>query len=123
MYHVHVVDNGVQAKEKTEQLAASGFTKEQIYVFTHEKNHSDNLTDALGTGEVGIQEQGIFESIGNLFKSRGDELRSKMQSLGLSEVEADQYEEQLDNHKVVVIASNEGSDKDNTKTEPYPPRL
>lgn len=115
MYKVLVVENSVQAKEKVEQLAAEGFTKEQVYLFSHNKEFSKDLTDATDTGSVGIKEQGIFEKLGNVFKERGDELRSKLQSLGLSEVEAQQYEEELDNHKVVVVASNQASDTNNTK--------
>ena len=39
-----------------------------------------------------------------MFRSRGDELRAKMESLGLTENEANKYEQELDFGKVVVIA-------------------
>ena len=115
MYQVFVVENSVQAKEKVEQLAAEGFTKENVYLFSHNKEFSKDLTDATDTGNIGIGEQGFFESVGNLFKKRGDELRSKLESLGLSELEAQQYEKDLDDHKIVIVTSNQASDVDNTK--------
>ena len=40
----------------------------------------------------------------NVFRSRGDELRSKMVSLGLTENEAAHMEEELDKGKVVIVA-------------------
>ncbi len=115
MYQVYVVENSVQAKEKIEQLTSEGFTKDNIYLFSHSKDFSKDLTDATDTSSIGIGEQGFFESVGNLFKKRGDELRSKLQSLGLSELEAQQYEKDLDEHKIVVITSDQASDTDNTK--------
>lgn len=107
MYQVHVVENGVQAKEKIDHLITSGYTKENIYLFAHDKDRSEHLTDGTNTESVGVGEQGILDSLGNLFKSRGDELRSKFQSVGLTETEANQYEKELDKGKVVVVASNE----------------
>ena len=115
MYQVYVVENSVQAKEKVEQLASEGFSKEQIYLFSHNKEFSKDLTDATDTGSIGITEQGFFESVGNLFKKRGDELRSKFEALGLSEMEADQYEKDLDDHKIVIVTSNQASDTNSTK--------
>ncbi|WP_163099631.1 general stress protein [Peribacillus alkalitolerans] len=106
MSSVYVVENGVQAKEKVEQLTASGHTKENIYVFTHDKSRSEHLTDLTNTENVGMKEQGLFDSVGNLFRSRGDELRTKMTSLGLSQAEAEKYEKELDYGKVVVVATN-----------------
>jgi hypothetical protein len=105
MYKVHVVENGVQAKEVIDRLQGEGFLREEVYIFAHDKDTSKDLTDATHSGKVGIKEQGVFDSMGNVFKKRGDELRSKMQNLGLTETEAKQYEEDLDKFKVVVIAS------------------
>lgn len=104
MHQVHVVENGVQAKEKIEVLAVSGYTKDDIYIFAHDKDRSEHLTDATHTESVGMKEQGMFDSLGNVFRSRGDELRSKMENLGLTKVEAEKYEEELDYGKVVVVA-------------------
>lgn len=115
MYQVYVVENSVQAREKIEQLTSEGFTKDHIYLFSHNKEFSKDLTDATDTSPIGIGEQGFFESVGNLFKKRGDELRSKLQSLGLSEIEALQYEKDLDEHKIVIVTSDQASDIDNTK--------
>lgn len=105
MYRVFVVENGVQATEKISTLVNEGFSKDQIYLFAHDENRSEHLSEATNTNEVGLEEQGVLGSIGNLFKDRGDELRSKFESLGLSHIEAEKYEEELDSGKVVLIGA------------------
>ena len=98
------VENAVQAKDEIEKLVMQGFSHDDIYIFAHDKRRSDNISDALDTEEVGIQEQGFIDSMKNMFSSRGDELRSKMEAAGLSTAEAAAAEEELDQGKLVVIA-------------------
>jgi hypothetical protein len=71
----------------------------------HGKDRSEDLSDALDTNEIGVNEQGVFDSIANVFRSRGDELRSKMESLGLTDTEAQQFEKELDRGRVLVVAA------------------
>ncbi len=93
-----------RAKQVIEQLLMQGFIKNDIYLFAHDKDRSEYLTDSLDINEVGVEEQGFFGSITNVFQTRGDELRSKLGSLGLSTTEADHYEEELDHGRCVVVA-------------------
>ncbi|MED4473611.1 general stress protein [Oceanobacillus caeni] len=88
MEQVKLVENDVQAKEAIEQFLNQGFTRDEVYLLAHSKDHSENLTNAMNTNDIGVAEQGIVNSIANVFRSRGDELRSKMESLGLSNLEA-----------------------------------
>lgn len=83
-------------------------TKEEVYLLAHDKNRSKDLTEALETNDVGVSEQGTFDLVVNVFRSRGDELRSKIQSLGLSDAEAQQYERELDQGRVLVVATKAG---------------
>jgi hypothetical protein len=99
-----IVENAVQAKKEIDDLATKGYTHDDIYIFAHDKRRSDNITDALNTEEVGMKEQGFLDSMKNMFSSRGDELRSKMEAAGLSSQEADAYEKELDEGKLVIIA-------------------
>ncbi|PLR67793.1 MULTISPECIES: general stress protein [Bacillaceae] len=99
-----VVENGIQATEKINHLEVEGFVKDDIYLFAHDPSRSKHLTSGTDTESVGISEQGVFSSMKNVFRSRGDELRSKMVSLGLTENEAAHMEEELDKGKVVIVA-------------------
>ncbi|MEH7155322.1 general stress protein [Neobacillus drentensis] len=105
MRQVKVVENGLQAKQEIEQLLNQGFTKDEVYLLAHRKDRSEDLTEALDIKDIGVNEQGFFDSIANVFRSRGDELRAKMESLGLTDTEAQRYEEELDRGRVMVIAA------------------
>jgi len=98
------VENAVQAKTEIEKLEAQGFTHDEIYIFAHDKDRSKHITDALDTESVGMKEQGLLDSMKNLTSSRGDELRTKMASVGLTVQEAEQYEKELDLGKLVLVA-------------------
>ena len=107
MVTVHVVENGVEAKDTIQSLETQGYNKENIYLFAHDEDRSEHLTEATDTGAVGMKEQGFLNSITNVFKSRGDELRSKFEALGMSAQEAEQYEVELDKGRLVLVASDQ----------------
>ena len=100
-----IVENAVQAKEEIEKLETQGYSRDKVYVFAHFKKRDDDINDALDTEKVGIQEQGFLDSLKNMFSSRGDELRSKMEAAGLSKQEAANAEEELDKGKLIIIAN------------------
>lgn len=45
-----------------------------------------------------------------MFRSQGDELRSKMEELGLSTYEAVSYQKQLDEGKVLLVFKDDNQD-------------
>ncbi|WP_342563069.1 general stress protein [Paenibacillus sp. FSL R7-0345] len=102
--YAKLLENGVQAIEEVNRLRDSGYTKDNIYVISHDQDRENRIVDAANTNEVGLGEEGLFGSIANLFRSRGDALRSKITALGFSAAEAGFYEKELDAGKVLVIA-------------------
>src|SRR4051812_16330779 len=105
MTQVKLVENGLQAKKEIEQFLTQGFTKDEVYILAHNKDRSEDLTEALDISGIGVDEQGFVDSIANVFRSRGDELRSKMESLGLTDTEAQKFEKELDRGRVMVVAA------------------
>lgn len=99
-----IVENAVQAKKEIDELTTQGYTHDDIYIFAHDKKRADNITDALDTESVGMKEQGFLDSMKNMFTSRGDELRSKMEAAGLTAEDAADAEKELDHGKLVLIA-------------------
>lgn len=102
--YAKVVQNGLQAVDTVQELRAIGYHSDDIYVIAHNQDQADRIVENSNANEVGIKEEGIFDAIANLFRSRGDELRAKIVSLGFTELEADYYEKELDLGKVLVIA-------------------
>jgi hypothetical protein len=99
------VENAVQAKAEVERLQSQGYDEDNIYIFAHDKRREADITKALDTESVGTKEQGFLNGMKNLTSSRGDELRAKMSAVGLSDQEAEEYEEELDKGKLVIIAN------------------
>ncbi|MFD2670987.1 general stress protein [Marinicrinis sediminis] len=102
---VEIVDNGVQALDTVKRMHGQGIEGARIYVLAHEEKRTAHIADATDAQEIDIAEEGMFRSLANIFRSRGDELRSKLESVGLTEEEANHYEEVLDQGKVLVIAT------------------
>lgn len=98
------VENVVQAKTQVEMLEIEGYSRDDIYIFTHSPERSNHVSDALHTKEVGLEEQGFIDSMKNMFTSRGDELRNEMEAVGLSKEEAAIAEAKLDMGKLILIA-------------------
>ncbi|MFK2826898.1 general stress protein [Bacillus sp. B190/17] len=107
MLTTKTVENALQAKNEIDGLLAQGYSLDHVYILAHDEHRTEDIADALQTNEVGMKEQGLLSSMGNMFQSRGNELRSKMESLGLSQQEAETYERELDKGKLVVIANKQ----------------
>lgn len=102
--YAKVVENGIQAVETVKELRNAGYRYEDVYVLAHSQDRTDRIADTVDANEIGIKEEGVFDSLANLFRSRGDELRAKIVSMGFQQSEAEFYEKELDLGKVLVIA-------------------
>lgn len=98
------LENAVQAKKKIEELETQGYTHDDIYIFAHSQDREDKIAETLESETVGMGEMGFLNKMKNMFSSRGDEIRSKMQSIGLTEAEADEGESELDKGRLLLVA-------------------
>ncbi|MFH0071227.1 general stress protein [Peribacillus sp. NPDC056705] len=105
--YAKVVENGTQAVHEVQNLRQSGYDHDRIFVLAHDSDMTSRIVDVADANEVGIKEEGVIDAFANLFRSRGDELRAKIVSLGFTEAEAGFYEKQLDLGKVLVVARKE----------------
>jgi hypothetical protein len=99
-----IVENGIQALEAVKELHKVGYTMEDIYVLAHHEDVTHKVAVLANVNEIGIKEEGVLNSLANLVRSRGDEMRSKLQSMGYSEMEAGHLEEELDKGHILVIS-------------------
>ena len=100
----YVVENGVQATQIIQELEGEGYHKDQIYLFAHDSTRSKHLTDQTDTRHIGLKEEGIFDKMANAFRSRGEKLRERMTTIGVSQSKAMELERELDNGRVVIVA-------------------
>jgi hypothetical protein len=87
-------------------LKAKGIHEDDLYVLSHEREDTRDLADNADVNTIGLKEEGLGTAVSNVFHSRGDELRNKMTEIGLSDVEADQYEKKLDMGKILLIVND-----------------
>jgi hypothetical protein len=100
---VWTVNDVEEVKEKVQQFIRAGYPDNSIYVLTHDSDRTKRVAEETNTDRIGLIEEGLGTSIANIFRSRGDELRSKLRSLGVSKSEAERLEAELDKDKIVVI--------------------
>lgn len=98
------VENVVHAKQEVEELETKGYSRDDIYIFSHEPKLEGKIAETFKTEEVGMKEQGFMDTMKNVFSKRGDELRAHFESLGVSKSDAEELESILDQGKLVVIA-------------------
>ncbi|QYR20581.1 general stress protein [Paenibacillus sp. sptzw28] len=124
--NVHTVDNISEAMEQLSRYKSLGYDKDHLYVLAHDKDRTKRIAETADAERIGIYEEGLDTAIANIFRSRGDELRAKLKSMGVSPEEAERLEMEMDKDKIVIIAWG-GSEYDDNDYDPnivyYPPLL
>jgi hypothetical protein len=103
---VHEFNSQQELVAAASDLKAKGIHEDDLYVLSHERDDTRDLADNADVNTIGLKEEGLGTAIKNVFESRGDELRKKMTEIGLSDVEADQYEKKLDMGKILLIVQD-----------------
>ncbi|MFC4024290.1 general stress protein [Oceanobacillus longus] len=98
--------NEEQLKTDVNKLQARGVKKGDIYLLTHDDERTGRLADGSETNTIGMKEMDFSSAVGNMFNSQGDELRTKLEEMGFSKAEAENYEEDLDDGKILLMVTN-----------------
>lgn len=101
---VRIVDSITEVQEQVRLFQDEGYLSENIFVLTHDKDRTSRIADHTDAATIGVTEEGLGTAIANIFRSTGDELRAKMRSLGISLLDAERLEAEMDLDKVLVIA-------------------
>jgi hypothetical protein len=112
-----LVSNQEQAIREIHAFQKEGYAPEEIYVLAHDDRTSIGLTELTNINSVGLYEEGLADSFSNLFRSKGDQLRSKMHALGLSKAETDHFERELDKGKILVLVWFDDSHDDDLESQ------
>ncbi|WP_330949420.1 general stress protein [Virgibacillus sp. MG-45] len=98
--------NDEQLANDVNKLKENGVRKEDIYILAHDDDRTDRIASNAGANTIGMEEMDLKDMVGNLFRKQGDELRTKMKEMGFSQVEAEKYEEDMDEGKVLLMVEN-----------------
>lgn len=101
---VSVVNNGLEVPKILKSRLDEGYLKENLFVIAHSDDRTEHISEKTEAREISVLDEGPITALANLFRSKGDELRAKLRSMGVSEEESNRLESQMDQGKVVVLA-------------------
>ncbi len=87
-----------------QKLKDNGVDKNNVYVLSHDDDRTERVAENADASTIS---QSFGDAVGNMFNKKGDELRSKLEEVGLSEAEATNYEKELDDGKILLIVDGE----------------
>ncbi|PKR76886.1 general stress protein [Halalkalibacillus sediminis] len=97
--------NDEKLVEDIKKLSENGVRRDDVYVLSHDDDRTKRIANNAGANTIGFSEQDLKNAVGNMFAKKGDELRSKLQEIGFSEAESENYEEDMDEGKVLLIVT------------------
>ncbi len=95
--------NETELIHEVSQLSAQGIDKDNVYVLSHDADRTHRIVEEAEANEIGLKEMGLSKTIEQVFRPEGDQLRMKMEEIGLTEQEAEHYERKLDEGKILLI--------------------
>lgn len=84
------------------KLKQNGVNTNTVYVLSHDPNRAERIVN--NTEVLGIDYNRT--KLNQSFEKQGDELREKLQEVGLFEKEANEFEEHMDEGKVILIVND-----------------
>jgi hypothetical protein len=100
---VFTVNTIMDVRKKVEQLEREGYYKEDIFVLTHDKKRTDEISEQTVGHGIGTAEEGVLTTIANLFRSTGDGLCAKLRAMGVSKEQAERLESEMERGLIVVL--------------------
>lgn len=101
--------NDEQLQKDIMALKNHNVDPDNVYVLSHDDDRTERIAKNAGANTIGLKEMNLGSAMGNMFKKKGDELRTKLKEIGFSQEEASNYEKDMDEGKVLLIVTNEES--------------
>ncbi|UJL47765.1 general stress protein [Virgibacillus sp. NKC19-16] len=98
--------NDEHLKTDVSILKDKGIDKDDVYILSHDDDRTDRVAGGADANTIGLSEMDFKEAVGNMFNSKGDELRTKLEEMGFTQAEAENHEEEMDEGKIFLIVTN-----------------
>ncbi|UTR12047.1 general stress protein [Evansella sp. LMS18] len=102
-----VFHNDETLSESISKLRKDGVRDDDIYVLSHDNDHERRTRKETDANKIGVSETGVGTAVKNVFRSKGDKLRSKMMEIGFDSDKAGELEEELDKGKSLLVVTNQ----------------
>ncbi|MCR6097925.1 general stress protein [Salipaludibacillus agaradhaerens] len=102
--------NDEEVVSSIQALKNKGISGDNIYIVAHDDDRTKRVADNADANTIGMSEQSFGEATKNLFRQKGDELRTKFNEVGFTDAMAEDLEESLDEGKIVVVVKDAPED-------------
>ncbi|MDR0136586.1 general stress protein [Metabacillus idriensis] len=96
-----------QLSKSIDTLRHDGIRDDDIYILSHDNDHVRRDRKETDANKIGVGVTGVGTAIKNVFRSKGDKLRVKMEEIGFEKEMAEKLEEELDKGKTLLIVRNQ----------------
>lgn len=101
-----------ELKKDVQSLVEKGVDNDDIYILAHDDERTDRLVKASGANKVGLKEIDFTTALENIFNKKGDELRNKLQEVGITKEHSQSLERDMDDGKLLLIVANSDLEDD-----------
>ncbi|WP_100012447.1 general stress protein [Lentibacillus sediminis] len=96
-----------QLSESIDKLRNDGTPDDDIYLLAHDNDHDRRARKETDANKIGVKVTGIGTATKNIFRGKGDTLRSKMEEIGFDKSKAEQLKVELDKGKSLLVVTNQ----------------
>lgn len=102
-----IFHNDETLSESIDKLRNNGIRDEDIYILAHDNDHDRRERKETDANKIGVNVTGVGTAFKNVFRSKGDKLRTKMEEIGFEQSKAEELEEELDKGKTLLVVKNQ----------------
>jgi hypothetical protein len=99
-----IVNDEEQALRHINSLQQEGFPLTQMFILASDEHMVDELVEITGTQHATLADEGMTSALTKLIRSQGQRLLDEMEALGLTQHEAEQYEQALEFGGILIVA-------------------
>jgi hypothetical protein len=99
-----IVNDQEQALRHINNLLQEGFPLSQMYILASDEKLVDELVEITGAQHPALADEGMTSALTKLLRSQGQRLLDEMEALGMTQQEAEQYEQALEFGGILIVA-------------------
>lgn len=93
--------------ESIDKLRNDGIQDDDIYILAHDNDHDRRNRKETDANKIGAKVTGVGTAMKNVFRGKGDTLRSKTDKIGFDKSKAEQLKVELNKGKSLLVVTNQ----------------
>ncbi|RIU94938.1 general stress protein [Oceanobacillus picturae] len=104
-----IYHNDDQLSEAVDKLRNDGIPDDDIYILSIDNDHDRRARKETDANKIGAKVTGVSTALKNVFKGKGDTIRSKLNEIGFDKSKSEQLKVELDKGKTLLVVTNQES--------------